>query len=124
MVVDATAGCANVFPCNISITVTGATEANADFVGIWRVTSSSAPRAALGSVANRAAILSGPLSYSGSVSSATGMLLVTFSSSATVTAAGWSVAWRAVPPPLKWCTTRTVAGGSGVVEDGSAGANN
>ena len=123
IVVNPTAGCGGVFPCNVTVAVAGATEASFDFVTIWRVTDRAAPLAALNTPANRITLLSGPLAYNSSHASPTGMFLIRFTSNAAVTAAGWSASWRSTPPPpppgVKYCTDRTLAAASGTVEDGS-----
>lgn len=118
--VDASQGCAAGFTvCNISIGVSGATQASADFVTIWRVTSRAAPAAALSDFANRAAALSGPLAWNGSILSTTGMFVVGFTSNADVTAAGWAVSWRANSGAAKFCFGRTETASSGCIEDAS-----
>ena len=121
IVVDASVGCGGVFPCNVSVALAGTTEANADTVGIWRVPDRSAPLAALSAVANRVALLSGPLAYNASHANPTGVLLIRFTSNAAVTAAGWAASWRALPPPPspKYCTSSTLTAANGTVEDGS-----
>ena len=118
VVIDASAGCGGVFPCNVSVAVAGATEANADTVGIWRVTDRSAPLAALSVSTNRITLLSGPLAYNATHASPTGVFLIRFTSNAAVTAAGWAASWRALPTP-KYCTSRTLTAATGTVEDGS-----
>ena len=123
IVINATAGCGGVFPCNVTVAVAGATEASFDFVTIWRVTDRAAPLAALNSFVNRLAMLSGPLAYNVTHVLPTGMFLIRFTSNPTVTAAGWSASWQAIlpppPPGTKLCTNRTLTAASGTVEDGS-----
>ena len=97
VVVDASAGCGGVFPCNINVVLAGTTEQGYDFVGIWRVVNRNAPLAALSDSGNRIAQLSGTIAYNSTQASATGMFLIRFTSDRDVTAAGWAASWRALP---------------------------
>ena len=122
VVIDASAGCGGVFPCNVSFAVTGATEKGYDFVSIWRVPNRSAPLAALSGRSNLITELDGTLAYNATHSSPTGMFLIRFTSDEGVTDAGWAASWRALPPPPpspKYCTNRTLTAASRTVEDGS-----
>ena len=122
VVVDASAGCGGVFPCSINIAITGATEADWDFVSIWRVVNRNAPLAGLSDPTNnRITELSGPLAYNTTRASSTGMFLIRFNSDGSSTADGWAASWRALPPPpgTKFCTNRTLTAAAGTVEDGS-----
>lgn len=47
----------------------------------------------------------------------TGMVLLTFTSDATVTGEGWTFSWEAPAPPQ--CVGRTVAAASGSIDNGS-----
>ena len=119
VVVDASAGCGGFFPCNVSVAVAGSTEATADSFAIWRVPDSSTP--ALSVLANRIALLNGTLTYNATHASPTSVFLVRFTSNAAVTAAGWAVSCRALPPQPspKYCMNRTVTAVTGTLEDGS-----
>ena len=118
VVVNASAACAGVFPCNVSVALAGTTEASADTVGIWRVSDRSAPLAALSISTNRIVLLSGSLVYNATHASSTGIFLIRFTSNAAVTAAGWAASWRVIPQP-QYCTDRTLTAANGTVDDGS-----
>lgn len=91
--VDVRAGCVTL-PCAITVTATGDTEGNYDYLSIWKVTDLNNPTAALLNTANRvSALLSGTIDSTLTVSSPTGFFLVKFTSDGVVTRPGWTVTW-------------------------------
>ena len=102
--IDASAGCKK-FPCTLRVTLAGSTEEGFDLLSIWRAANRSAPLASLGDAASLVVERSGAgLAWSGNISSATGVILVRFTSDAATTAAGWAVTWsvlRGPPPPAR-----------------------
>lgn len=101
IVVDASAGCNNTYPCTVRVGLSGSTEEGYDLLTVWRVIDRAAPLASLGNIANQLAIRSGDgLSYSGAISTTNGMFIIRFTSDIAVTAAGWTATWSVSSAPL------------------------
>ena len=116
-VIDASAGCSR-FPCGILGRLNGLTERGYDFVSVYAVPDKARPLAALGDSNYLVMRQSGGFDLRNSFPTPWGVFLVHFKSDQEQSDQGWIFSWS-ILPLTKFCTTRSLAGANGAVDDGS-----